>query len=274
MRRPPLITSNIYEDDSLKKVPKKFIRREQREREKKYGKPIFTPREVRILLKYARGQLRAMILLAVSCAMSQRDIGELEWSHVDLETGYLDYTRRKTEMLRQAWLWPEVVAALKEVRDDKARSKVANPAFENRVFRTRWGRPFWYEVKLDKPTKKGGTLKRVEHVSSEFRKLIARIDERRRKRAMKRGRKVPLPLSRFGRNFRALRRTFRTASEGANISPRRQNTIRRIMGHEFGDNDPHYLRAMPLARLKKVGQYLRQKILKLEDAPGQTEQHT
>src|SRR5205085_1741283 len=97
----------------------------------------------------------------------------------------------------------------------------------------------------------------VETITAQLRKVLARIDKARAAEAEHQGREAPAPLVRDRRNFRAFRRTFRTTAEGANNSPKRLNAIRRIMGHEMDGMDPHYMRDMPVKRLRRITDYVR-----------------
>ena len=77
---------------------------------------MFSGDEVRRLIDAATGQLRVMVLLGINCGLGNADCGRLEWSHVDLETGWLTYPRPKTGVPRRAKLWQETVEALSGVK--------------------------------------------------------------------------------------------------------------------------------------------------------------
>ncbi|MDB5294942.1 MAG: Phage integrase family protein [Phycisphaerales bacterium] len=269
--RPPLISVPLHRDNALRRVGAKEIRREQRERHQKHGKPYFKASEVRVILERATNPLRAMVLLAVNAGLGQRDIGELEWSFLKLKRKrpLLDYVRKKYELQRQATLWPETIAALVELRDAPAarRAKPLDPDHADRVFITRWGRPYWYQIV--RRTAEGalvGRPKKIEAISAQFTKLLKRIDSERAAEAEKTGEAPPPPLVRHGRNFRAFRRTFSTIADAQGD----RNAKRRIMGQQLEAMDPHYVLEMPSRRLVKVTDYVRRRILRVRPERGET----
>lgn len=78
-------------------------------------KPI-APDEFRALLDKADPQTRAILLLALNCCMYASEVGALNWSDFDLDKGVLSTARNKTGIVRIATLWPETVAALRQLR--------------------------------------------------------------------------------------------------------------------------------------------------------------
>jgi len=67
------------------------------------------------LLDEADVQLRAMILLGLNCGFGQKDNADLQRSALAGRPGWIDAPRTKTGIARRAPLWPETVAALREV---------------------------------------------------------------------------------------------------------------------------------------------------------------
>ena len=78
--------------------------------------------------------LKAMILLGVNCGFGNADCGTLPLSALDLVGGWVNYHRPKTGITRRCPLWPETVAALKDVL--AARKEPKNPADAGLVFIT------------------------------------------------------------------------------------------------------------------------------------------
>ncbi|MEO8271591.1 MAG: tyrosine-type recombinase/integrase [Aureliella sp.] len=76
------------------------------------GRQDFTAAEVQEMLRHARPNIRAMLLLGVQAGLGNTDIAELPLSAVNLETGWVDYPRAKTATHRRFKLWPETVAAI------------------------------------------------------------------------------------------------------------------------------------------------------------------
>src|SRR5262249_34672692 len=79
------------------------------------GEKLFTAEEIRKMLGAAGVQLKAMILLGINAGFGNSDVGNLPLSALDLERGQVDYPRPKTGILRRCPLWPETMAALREV---------------------------------------------------------------------------------------------------------------------------------------------------------------
>jgi integrase len=232
-----LIDSPLHLNRALRKIGKRHLRRESREREEAHGKAIFTLHAVRRLLLAARLPMEAMILLGVNCALHQKDLARICWRHIDLERGYLDFARRKREVPRQATLWPETVEALREWQ--KVRPAPAKAKHADRVFITRWGRPFGSSRVTRLPDNSVDRVTHTETITPEFAKLCEQLG-----------------LTRSGRNFRALRRTFATIADEAGDRSARL----RIMGHELPGNDPHYVKRMPAKRLKKITDHVRHRL--------------
>jgi len=149
-RKPTTITGKLgivkalfrwAEDNQLiEKAPKlrgvknvHLTKRQQRDdrRIESRRKQTFRPDEIRLLLKHADVQMRAMIWLGINCAFGCTDVAELRWDDLDLEKGAVDLPRGKTGVGRHVALWPETVQALREV-----------PRRGSLVFYTKKGRPW------------------------------------------------------------------------------------------------------------------------------------
>ena len=132
----------------------------------------FTAAEVADALAIAKGCIRAMVLLGRNCGMGNRDCGLLEFKHLDLAGGWMDFPRPKTGIARRAKLWPETVKAFRQV----AKKRTAGQVFV---------------------TKYGGTWTPDSHtpISGEFRKLC-----------------IDAGIHLVGRGFYGLRHTFETVA--------------------------------------------------------------
>jgi integrase len=134
------------------KVPSRdVVRRAEQAHQKKHGKRLLDASELRLMLDTLAGRgpkplprknahiaLRAMILLGLNCGFGQSDCANFEESHVDLDAGWIDYPRVKTAVERRIPLWPETVAALREVLANRYQAKHRDD--KGCFFITRYGR--------------------------------------------------------------------------------------------------------------------------------------
>jgi integrase len=202
----------------FKRPSKSVIRRQRSEK----GPRMFEAAEIRKLLEATQGQLRAMILLGVNCGLGNADCGMLPLSAIDLAGAWLDFPRPKSGIPRRCPLWPEAVDALQSVIAN--RKPPANEDAEDRVFVTKYGKP-WY--------RDGKPMSAVSH---EFRKLLDRLD-----------------LHRPGVGFYALRHTFQTIGDETGD----YLAVRRIMGHADSSISDAYRERFPDERLRRVTEHVR-----------------
>lgn len=105
--------------DGLKAPPAKDLRKQR----KASGIKLYEASELRKLVKAADPHLKAMVLLGINCAFGPKDCCSLPVGEVDLEGGWHNFARPKTEVDRRCPLWPETVAAIQVV---KGTNKVFN----------------------------------------------------------------------------------------------------------------------------------------------------
>jgi integrase len=184
----------------------------------KQGPKLFTADGVRRVLDAASGQLRAMILLGINCGLGNSDIGNLPQSALDLDRGILDYPRPKTGIDRRCRLWPETVAAIREVISSRPTPKKEEHA--GLVFITRCG-DSWHTGTTDGP------------LSREMSKLLHRLG--------------------IEGSFYWLRHTFRTIADEAKDQPAADY----IMGHEVAHMSSVYRETISDERLKAVSEHVR-----------------
>ena len=128
-----LIESPVRYGDAFSKPKAAVMRRERR----KKGKRMFTPEQIREMIKMANRPMKAMILLGINCGFGNEDCATLPKSVLDLKRGWVDYARRKTEIDRSCPLWPETIEAVKEYLGDRPRP--AREEFNDLVFLTQSG---------------------------------------------------------------------------------------------------------------------------------------
>lgn len=193
-------------------------------RRSRAAKPVqmFTPSEIQRLAAASGHSMRAMLLLGINAALGNRDCGELEFHHIDLDGGWITYPRAKTGIARRAKLWPETIEAIQE-SIAKRRSPRDKKLCE-RVFLTKYGQAFAKDGSRDSP------------ISKEMAKLIQ---------------ETKLPA---GRNFYALRHTFRTIADECGDQP----AVMHIMGHIDASISGVYRERIIDARLEKISTHVRQ----------------
>lgn len=184
-----LIDRPVKFGPTFKEPDKRTKRREKRAK----GKRMYDAKQIRKILNSGHEQLVAMTYLGINCGLGNTDCSEITPKEIDLKKAWLDYPRVKTEIDRTCPLWPETVAALKPLMEDKAEN--------DRIFTTVRGNA-WVRI-----NPKGAT---VDNVAREYAKLLKELG-----------------IYRAGVGFYALRHTFETIAGDT----KDQVTTDRIMGH-------------------------------------------
>ena len=193
-----------------------------------------------ILADSPTAAMRAMILLGINCGFGNHDVSTLPLSALKLDAGWVAHHRPKTGIPRRCPLWPETVAALREVIAH--RTQPADPADADLVFITRLGRP-WHGDDLQQAafeaTKPGEQPKLVQYDPvGEMSKLLRRLN-----------------LHRRGVGFYALRHTFETIA-GGTPDQAAQVAVDAIMGHDRGDMASAYRERIDDSRLRAVADHV------------------
>lgn len=92
-------------------------KKQLRERRNQASKKLFSAEQLRILLKNADSYMRAMILLGINAGFGPADCVALQAS--DIENGWYDSFRVKTQVPRRCPLWPETVSAVNEISNGR-----------------------------------------------------------------------------------------------------------------------------------------------------------
>jgi integrase len=185
------------------------------------GPKVFTREEILLLLLAAPPQMEAMILLAINCGFGNADCGQLPLTALNLEHGIIDFPRPKTGIPRRAILWPETVAALREVITARPAAK---GGVDGLVFVTARGHS-WHKDS-------GGSYAAIK-----FGKLLRATGINGRK----------------GLGFYTLRHTFRTVADEARDQPAADYN----MGHEVPHMSSVYRERISDERLKAVSDHVR-----------------
>ena len=156
--------------------------------------------------------MTAFILLGANTGIGNADIARMEHQHVDLESGWLNYPRGKTEVKRRAKLWPETCDAVREVME--------SPDEIDLVFLTKPYNNPWSNEESSQCS-----------LSRSFTELTKRLD-----------------LYRKGRGFYGLRRGFETVAGES----RDQAAVDHVMGHDNGSMANEYRERISDERLEDV----------------------
>ena len=213
------------------------------------GKKLFTASEIRMILNALDGeevtilvdrktgehvnvrpkrnpQLRAAVLLGINAGLGNSDISGLQFSHLALDGGWLDYPRVKPGLPRRVPLWSQTVDGLNVAIAQRRQPKLTADAecvFINRAA---------------KRTVQMTERSHQDYVSSQFRSLLQQLKMNGRK----------------GLGFYALRHTFATVA----LQTGDRDACRALMGHAAHDMLSAYDETGPSdARLQAVVEYVR-----------------
>ena len=93
------------------KGPSKSVLRRERA---KNGKRMFEDDELWQIIEAADPVLKAFVLMGINYGFGQSDCANLPQAAVNLNTGWIDYSRPKTGIKRRCPLWPETIEVLRE----------------------------------------------------------------------------------------------------------------------------------------------------------------
>jgi len=189
------------------------------------GQKMLEAASLRKLIDAAGVSLKAMILLGLNCGFGNHDIASLPLSALDLEGGWIDFPRPKTGIPRRCPLWPETVAALRNVIAE--RPEKLNGDAKCLVFVNSRGLP-WVRT-----TEKS----RTDNISVLFTKLLKEAGAHR-----------------DGLGFYTLRHVFRTIADETCDTV----AIDSIMGHADHSMAGHYRERIDESRLRAVVDHVRQ----------------
>ena len=204
----------------------------------KDGEKMFTAAQILKLLDVASVNVKAMTLLGINGALGNTDIGELPIKAFDLERGWLSYARVKTGVPRKIPLWPETVAAVKEVIEKRPEPK--DPTNGHLLFIGKRGESY---IGNHKGYRVG---QEFDHALSD-----AKIE---------------------GRTFYDLRRTFQTIGENS----RDLSAVQAIMGHtpRASDMSARYRQRVDDERLVATVNVVRDWLYPLAKGPTETTDKT
>jgi integrase len=206
--------------------PAKKVLRVERARK---GPKLFTPQQVRAMIRFAGQPLKAMLLLGINAGFGNADCGTLPLRALDLASGWVNHPRPKTGAPRRCPLWPETIAALREALGNRPEPKDAAAA--GLVFVTRRGNS-WHKDAEDSP------------LSKETAKLLKEL-------RLYRG---------SGLGYYTLRHCFETVGG----ETRDQVAVDFIMGHSRDDMASVYREKIGDERLRAVADHVRKWLFALD----------
>ncbi|QDT66376.1 site-specific tyrosine recombinase XerC [Calycomorphotria hydatis] len=207
------------------KPPAKSIRRERNVARRAGFIRMWNPQEIRLMIRYLAGDkvkvgeseirrtkpqlaLRAMILLAANGGFGNTDLSTLPLNAIDLESGWVDYPRPKTEVDRRVPLWDETIEAIRDYLAQRPEPK-ENKDLELLFLTVRGSRFIKIsDVRVEAGKRKGGTV--TDGIGQEFRKLT-----------------LALKINRSRVGFYGFRHGFETIGGGS----KDQIAVNYIMGH-------------------------------------------
>jgi len=228
-----LIDRPLVYGDSFKRPTRSVLRRERL----KKGKKMFSASQIWAMIdKASNPQLKAMFFLGINAGFGNRDCAKLPLSALNLKTGWIDYGRGKTGIERRCRLWPETIAALKEVIATRREPKDKKHA--DKVFITKYGFPWLSKCKNGRDCP----------ISKETAKVLKDLE-----------------IHRPGLGFYALRHGFETIG-GESME---QAAVDRIMGHAPHSNDMGaiYREQVSDKRLFRVANHVRKWLIKHKPKP-------
>ena len=231
------ITHDMVYGDEFSKESVKVHRRSTRERSYTTGAKLFSVFEVREMLAHADGQILAMIYLGLNAGFLAADLSALPMDALDLDDGWMEFPRTKTEVMRAAPLWPETVKAIQDALMSRPEPK--NAADAGIVFITKYGNR-WLHKKVHRTD---GTISKVssmDAVNHAFRRVLDAAGIRRK-----------------GINFSALRTTVATIANEVGDT----NAALLMRVHSFPGMDAFYVKSVVRERLEKVANHVRSKLL-------------
>lgn len=171
--------------------------------------------------------LKAMVLLGINCGFGNTDVANLPQAALDLDGGWCEFPRPKTEVRRRCPLWPETVEALRIAI--AKRSEPANPADTGLCFVTQQGNRF---VRVQESKRTEGKHVTINAVARRFDPILDQLGINGRK----------------GLGFYTLRHTFETVAGES----RGQVAVDALMGHVDGSMAGAYRERISDDRLRAV----------------------
>jgi integrase len=182
--------------------------------------------------------MKALILLGANCGLGNTDLAAMQMKHLDLERGWLTYSRPKTGVGRRAKLWPETVEAIRAAI--KARPQPKSKEDAACVFLSVRGLRLVSTRTLPNAEGQGDVgphkIVKTDDLTRPFAALLKRQG-----------------IEMKGISFYVMRHTFETIAGGS----RDQVAVNLVMGHSDGSMAAEYRERVDDARLAAVATHVR-----------------
>ena len=216
----------------FKRSPAKLVRKFDTEG----GKKIFSRDEIHAILGACDLQLKALVLMGLNTAFGNGDLSSLPESAVDLENGWVVFSRVKTAVERRCPLWPETIEAIKAWLPK--RPKPTEKEAKGKIFLTSTGRRWVRQQAKQIPTPdRGVNAVHVDALSGRFRRLLKKLEIN----------------SRRGLGFYALRHTSATIASEA----KDPQAVGALLGHIDPSQSAAYIESISDERLLAVTETVR-----------------
>jgi len=224
-----LIEHSMHYGQSFAPPSAKTLRKSRNEA----GPRLFETDELRKILDAADPIMQAMVLLGVNCGFGNTDVANLPQSAVDLNNGWIDFPRPKTEVHRRIPLWSETVENLRKAIENRPAAK--NREDDDLCFLTiRGTRCVRVTPKKSDPSR----YTKRDLIGTRFAKLLKELGINRRK----------------GLGFYTMRHTFETIGGES----KDQVAVNAIMGHVDSSMSAVYRERISDERLMAVTETVRE----------------
>jgi hypothetical protein len=148
------------------RTPVKLTPEEQYQRRESKKRSVIPPGHLKSLFEYALPIERILLLLGLNCAFGAAEVGQLRTGFLSPDDGIIDGVRFKTGNDTKHRLWPQTVAGVRWVLEQRRQQKRPKPEYQDIVFLTDRGKPLWHH------TKEGNASNGIANI---WNRLIARV---------------------------------------------------------------------------------------------------
>jgi hypothetical protein len=130
----------------IKKTPDKLTVQEQYQKRENKKRSVIPTGHLKTLVEYALPNERILLLLGLNCAFGAVEIGQLRSGFLILDERIIDGVRFKTGNETKHRLWPQTVAGLNWVLEQRRQQRRIKPEYQDVIFITDRGKPLWHHT--------------------------------------------------------------------------------------------------------------------------------